>query len=59
VKTQLIGIAASVLAAGALLLVLRACDVSAEVRGIWVGALGYAAGDLTRLILDRRQARKS
>jgi hypothetical protein len=60
VKTQLIGIATNILIAGGLLLVLRACDVSAEARGIWAGSVGYAAGDFARMILDRRrQARKS
>jgi hypothetical protein len=54
VKTQILGIAASILGAGGLLLILRALDVSAEPRGIWAGAVGYAVGDLARFIIDHR-----
>ena len=58
-KAQIISIAASILVGGILLVILRACDVAPEARGVWVGVVGYAAGDFARTILDHRRARNN
>ena len=52
-------VATNILVGGGLLLILRACDVSQEARGVWAGAVGYAAGDFAKLILDHRKAART
>lgn len=59
-RAQILFIVIMILVGSGLLLILRACNVSAEARGIWAGSIGYAAGDFAKMILDHRQrARKS
>ena len=50
-------VATNIIVGGGLLLVLRACAVSPEARGIWAGAVGYAAGDFARTVLDHLKKR--